>query len=82
MRWGQAATEQIRGAFLGENRCCGTFGGLNSAAGVVSESRERVIWERSDYSLPNLVVLLLEPPPELDLLMEIMDYPLPQRRPG
>jgi hypothetical protein len=22
------------------------------------------------------------PPSELDLLMEIMDYPLPQRRPG
>ncbi len=33
------------------------------------------------YSLPNLVALL-EPPSELDLLMEIMDYPLPQRRPG
>jgi hypothetical protein len=33
------------------------------------------------YSLPNLVSLL-EPPSELDLLMEIMEYPLPQRRPG
>ncbi|MBI1914279.1 MAG: hypothetical protein HYS12_06015, partial [Planctomycetes bacterium] len=32
------------------------------------------------YSLPNLVPLL-EPPSELDLLMEIMDYPLPQRKP-
>jgi hypothetical protein len=31
--------------------------------------------------LPNLVLLLV-PPSELDLLMEIMDYPLPQRRPG
>jgi hypothetical protein len=31
------------------------------------------------YSLPNLVPLL-EPPSELDLLMEIMDYPLPERR--
>jgi hypothetical protein len=30
------------------------------------------------YSLPNLVALI-EPPSELDLLMEIMDYPLPQR---
>jgi hypothetical protein len=30
------------------------------------------------YALPNLVALL-EPPSELDLLMEIMDYPLPQR---
>jgi hypothetical protein len=33
------------------------------------------------YSLPNLVSLL-EPPSQLDLLMEIMDYPLPVRRPG
>jgi hypothetical protein len=32
------------------------------------------------YSLPNLLALL-EPPSEFDLLMEIMDYPLPQRRP-
>ncbi len=31
------------------------------------------------YSLPNLVALL-EPPSELDLLMEIMEYPLPERR--
>jgi hypothetical protein len=31
------------------------------------------------YSLPNLVALL-EPPSELDLLLEIMDYPLPQRK--
>lgn len=31
------------------------------------------------YSLPNLISLL-EPPSELDLLMDIMDYPLPQRR--
>jgi hypothetical protein len=31
------------------------------------------------YSLPNLVALL-EPPSELDLLMEIMDYPLPERK--
>jgi len=31
------------------------------------------------YSLPNLVPLL-EPPSELDLLMEIMAYPLPERR--
>ncbi|MCI0458806.1 MAG: hypothetical protein L0Z62_17745 [Gemmataceae bacterium] len=33
------------------------------------------------YALPNLVPLLA-PPSELDLLLEIMDYPLPQRRPG
>jgi hypothetical protein len=33
------------------------------------------------YSLPNLVPLL-EPPSELDLLLEIMDYPLPQRKPA
>jgi hypothetical protein len=33
------------------------------------------------YSLPNLVPLL-EPPSELDLLMEIMDYPLPERKPA
>lgn len=32
------------------------------------------------YSLPNLLALL-EPPSEFDLLMEIMDYPLPQRKP-
>jgi hypothetical protein len=31
------------------------------------------------YSLPNLVAML-EPPSELDLLLEIMDYPLPQRK--
>jgi hypothetical protein len=31
------------------------------------------------YSLPNLLALL-EPPSEFDLLMEIMDYPLPQRK--
>ena len=31
------------------------------------------------YSLPNLVALL-EPPSELDLLLEILDYPLPQRK--
>jgi hypothetical protein len=30
------------------------------------------------YSLPNLVALL-EPPSQLDLLLEIMDYPLPAR---
>jgi hypothetical protein len=30
------------------------------------------------YSLPNLVPLL-EPPSELDLLLEILDFPLPQR---
>src|SRR5205807_8088614 len=33
------------------------------------------------YSLPNLVALL-EPPSELDLLLEIMEYPLPVRKPG
>jgi hypothetical protein len=33
------------------------------------------------YSLPNLLALL-EPPSGLDLLMEIMDYPLPERRPS
>src|SRR2546430_4733260 len=33
------------------------------------------------YALPNLVPLL-EPPSELDLLVEIMDYPLPQRKPS
>jgi hypothetical protein len=33
------------------------------------------------YSLPNLVSLL-EPPSQLDLLLEIMDYPLPQRKGG
>jgi hypothetical protein len=32
------------------------------------------------YSLPNLIALL-EPPSEMDLLLEIMDYPLPQRQP-
>jgi hypothetical protein len=31
------------------------------------------------YSLPNLVSLL-EPPSQLDLLLDIMDYPLPQRK--
>lgn len=31
------------------------------------------------YALPNLLALL-EPPSEFDLLLEIMDYPLPQRR--
>jgi hypothetical protein len=31
------------------------------------------------YSLPNLIPLL-EPPSEMDLLLEIMEYPLPQRR--
>jgi hypothetical protein len=33
------------------------------------------------YSLPNLVALL-EPPSELDLLLEIMEYPLPERKQG
>jgi hypothetical protein len=33
------------------------------------------------YSLPNLIPLL-EPASELDLLLEIMDYPLPQRKPA
>lgn len=33
------------------------------------------------YSLPNLVTLL-EPPSQLDLLLEIMDYPLPERKAG
>ena len=32
-------------------------------------------------SLPNLIALL-EPPSELDLLMEIMEHPLPRRRPA
>jgi hypothetical protein len=31
------------------------------------------------YALPNLIPLL-EPPSELDLLMEIMEYPLPERK--
>ncbi len=31
------------------------------------------------YSLPNLIPLL-EPPSEFDLLMEIMEYPLPERK--
>jgi uncharacterized protein with von Willebrand factor type A (vWA) domain len=31
------------------------------------------------YSLPNLIPLL-EPPSEFELLMEIMDYPLPERK--
>src|SRR5207249_2541620 len=31
------------------------------------------------YALPNLVALL-EPPSQLDLLMEIMEYPLPARQ--
>jgi hypothetical protein len=31
------------------------------------------------YALPNLIPLL-EPPSELDLLMEIMETPLPERR--
>jgi hypothetical protein len=33
------------------------------------------------YSLPNLVPLLSKPS-KLDLLMEIMEYPLPQRKPA
>jgi hypothetical protein len=33
------------------------------------------------YSLPNLVPLLSRPS-KLDLLMEIMEYPLPERRPA
>lgn len=33
------------------------------------------------YGLPNLIPLLA-PASKLDLLMEIMDYPLPARRPG
>jgi hypothetical protein len=33
------------------------------------------------YSLPNLVSLL-EPPSQLDLLLDIMDYPLPERAGG
>ncbi|MFO0878092.1 MAG: hypothetical protein U0840_12140 [Gemmataceae bacterium] len=33
------------------------------------------------YSLPNLVVML-EPPSQLDLLLEIMDFPLPERLPA
>ncbi len=33
------------------------------------------------YSLPNLVSLL-EPPSQLDLLLDIMDYPLPERKPA
>jgi hypothetical protein len=33
------------------------------------------------YSLPNLVPMLARPS-RLELLMEIMDYPLPQRKPG
>ena len=32
-----------------------------------------------DYSLPNLVPLLSKPS-KLDLLMEIVEYPLPKRR--
>ena len=33
------------------------------------------------YALPNLVPLLTRPS-KLELLMEIMEYPLPQRRPA
>lgn len=33
------------------------------------------------YALPNLIPLL-EPPSEMDLLLDILDYPLPVRRPG
>src|SRR5262249_25659433 len=45
-------------------------------AGVVASTFE---FQGDYFSLPNLVPLL-EPPSELDLLMEIMDYPLPQRK--
>jgi hypothetical protein len=47
-------------------------------AGVVAGTFE---FNGDYYALPNLVALL-EPPSELDLLLEIMDYPLPQRRPA
>jgi hypothetical protein len=48
------------------------------AAGVMVDA-----WQFSGdyYSLPNLVPLLTRPT-RLDLLMEIMDYPLPSRRPA
>jgi hypothetical protein len=45
-------------------------------AGVVASTFE---FQGDYFSLPNLVPLL-EPPGELDLLMEIMEYPLPQRK--
>jgi hypothetical protein len=48
------------------------------AAGIVTSAFD---FTGDYYALPNLVPLL-EPPSEMDLLLEIMDYPLPQRRPG
>ncbi len=47
-------------------------------AGVVASTFD---FRGDYYSLPNLVALL-EPPSELDLLLEIMEYPLPERKPG
>jgi hypothetical protein len=47
-------------------------------AGVVAGTFD---FDGDYYSLPNLVALL-EPPSEMDLLMEIMDYPLPERKPS
>jgi hypothetical protein len=48
------------------------------AAGIKTETFQ---FTGDYYALPNLVPLLA-PPSELDLLLEIMDYPLPQRRPS
>jgi hypothetical protein len=47
-------------------------------AGVVASTFD---FNGDYYSLPNLLALL-EPPSGMDLLMEIMDYPLPERRPS
>jgi hypothetical protein len=45
-------------------------------AGIVANTFD---FKGDYYALPNLIALL-EPPSEMDLLMEIMEYSLPQRR--
>jgi hypothetical protein len=45
-------------------------------AGIVASTFD---FKGDYYALPNLIALL-EPPSEMDLLMEIMEYSLPQRR--
>jgi hypothetical protein len=48
------------------------------AAGIMADAFQ---FTGDYYALPNLVPLLSRPS-KLDLLMEIMDYPLPKRKPA
>jgi len=60
-------------------RTPGAYGGVHSQCQTAGIATETFDFSGDYYSLPNLIPLVSRPS-RLELLMEIMDYPLPQRR--